>query len=662
MEESPTKKRAAEPFDFEEESSSKRANVEEEVTLDYEKVSTSSIQQKDTKRKSWDERFDELQQYRREHGNCLVPQKYPLNPKLGRWVENQRSAYHRYLKEIQAGKVDPKYYGMCADRIARLEEVDFVWTVGRGGGKLRKGTVQQQPPSWHQRFQELSAYKDTHGDCIVPTIYPDNPALGRWVATQRKQYRKYVNAKETGTADQATGSGGMDEERVGLLEGIGFVWELGPGWDTNTWNERLEELKAYKQQHGDCNVPLTYTEKPQLAKWVAAQRTQYAKYMKDVRAGASEPAVGGIDADRIAKLEEIGFSWNVGRGRGQPKRTPEEEAELDPSSHGDTVAAQSSDSRKHAASSRAQADGPNYQVVLQNEWNQRICDLVAYKAEHGNLLVPTKYEKNPTLGRWVSQQRAQYHAYTKAKQEGNADLGSRRMNEERIAQLEAIGFVWAAKGHGGDDLNANLRWNQRFEELKAYKNEKGDCLVPTKYPKNTKLARWVGNQRQHYRLYMQAKEEGAVDPQAGGMNEERIQKLESIGFCWFARVDAMGEVWAARLKELASYRDEHGHCNVPRNYPQNQGLANWLSNQRNQYKIWKKNQESGDSDPEYTFMTADRVAQLEEVGMTWGTRKRRTKNFDAAPAAEAPPPVAPEPVVAQPAVVEERKEGDVWEL
>lgn len=37
------------------------------------------------KRKSWDVRFAELKKYRQEHGDCLVPQKYAANPKLGRW-------------------------------------------------------------------------------------------------------------------------------------------------------------------------------------------------------------------------------------------------------------------------------------------------------------------------------------------------------------------------------------------------------------------------------------------------------------------------------------------------------------------------------------------------------------------------------------------------
>ena len=40
----------------------------------------------------------------------------------------------------------------------------------------------------------------------------------------------------------------------------------------NTWDERLGELMAYKQQHGDCNVPRNWPENPPLSNWVGTQR------------------------------------------------------------------------------------------------------------------------------------------------------------------------------------------------------------------------------------------------------------------------------------------------------------------------------------------------------------------------------------------------------
>ena len=41
---------------------------------------------------------------------------------------------------------------------------------------------------WEQRFSELKAYKEAHGDCNVPAIWPENPELAKWVIRQRTAY------------------------------------------------------------------------------------------------------------------------------------------------------------------------------------------------------------------------------------------------------------------------------------------------------------------------------------------------------------------------------------------------------------------------------------------------------------------------------------------
>ena len=38
------------------------------------------------------------------------------------------------------------------------------------------------------------------------------------------------------------------------------------------WHTRLEQLLAYKEEHGDTNVPRSYSNKP-LAKWVSKVST-----------------------------------------------------------------------------------------------------------------------------------------------------------------------------------------------------------------------------------------------------------------------------------------------------------------------------------------------------------------------------------------------------
>lgn len=49
----------------------------------------------------WERRLGELAQYKDEHGDCLVPQRYPQNPALGTWVNTQVS--FRTLLRLQLG-------------------------------------------------------------------------------------------------------------------------------------------------------------------------------------------------------------------------------------------------------------------------------------------------------------------------------------------------------------------------------------------------------------------------------------------------------------------------------------------------------------------------------------------------------------------------------
>jgi hypothetical protein len=146
---------------------------------------------------AWNDRFKELLSYKKEHGDCLVPQRFPQNPQLGVWVNKQRAEY-KLLKE-------GKKSSMTQERISALESVGFVWA------KRRKGQ-----PTWDLKFEELKRYRAENGDCLVPTKYAENPALGRWVSTQRAQYKLMQEGKPTT----------MTQERVHLLEHLGFVWRL----------------------------------------------------------------------------------------------------------------------------------------------------------------------------------------------------------------------------------------------------------------------------------------------------------------------------------------------------------------------------------------------------------------------------------------------------
>lgn len=60
----------------------------------------------------------------------------------------------------------------------------------------------------------------------------------------------------------------LDDRRIAALNTIGFTWDVREDY----WEKRFQELKEYKEKHGDCNVP---TAKSDLGRWVNAQRTNY---------------------------------------------------------------------------------------------------------------------------------------------------------------------------------------------------------------------------------------------------------------------------------------------------------------------------------------------------------------------------------------------------
>jgi len=124
--------------------------------------------------------FGRLAEYKRRHGDCLVPVGYS-DKQLANWIHNQRRVKNR-------GKLD-------AARIQRLEMLGFVWdAIGE---------------SWEHMFGRLAGYKQQHGDCLILQRYSDKQ-LAHWVNVQRTVKNR----------------GKLEPARVQRLEELGFVWKV----------------------------------------------------------------------------------------------------------------------------------------------------------------------------------------------------------------------------------------------------------------------------------------------------------------------------------------------------------------------------------------------------------------------------------------------------
>ena len=395
----------------------------------------------------WDEMYDRLVSYKAAEGDCDVPTAYPANPGLGFWCNNQRSLARK-------GR-------LTAERIARLNALGFSW--------------EPNDALWKEMYQRLVAYRAGHGgDCNVPQDYPADRRLGGWCDRQRNFWRK----------------GQLTPERVSSLDALGFVWEP---FDA-VWDEMYERLVAYKAVNHNCNVPQGYSDDRGLGRWCRKQRDQRTK--------------NRLASERIARLDALGFVWEP----------------------------------------------------LDAAWDEMYSRLAAYQAEHDDCNVSQTYPADPKLGHWCAKQRTQ-----RAKS---------RLGSERMARLDALGFVW-------EPLDA--AWDEMYERLAAYEADHGNRDIPEAYPADTELGRWCRKQRHRRRL--------------GTLQSERIARLEAVGFAWRPHDDAWDEMYS----RLAEYQAEHDDCNVSES--DDSQLSTWCEGQR--------------GDKRKGRLSSVRIAQLDKLGFAW---------------------------------------------
>ena len=267
----------------------------------------------------------------------------------------------------------------------------------------------------------------------------------------------------------------------------------------------FQRLVAYKKVHNNTMVPSQYDEDPSLGRWVCRQRENHRN--------------DNMISNRLALLNSIDFEWD-----------------------------------------RVQI----IREVDDTKWMQMFQKLVAYKKVHNNTMVPSQYDQDPSLGRWVCRQRENHR---------NDDMIS-----NRLALLNSIDFEWdrvqiIRKVH-------DEKWMQMFQKLVAYKEVHTDTMVPQQYKEDPPLGRWVGNQRNTYRN--------------DNLLPSRVTHLNSIDFKWevdqvagkFGKFKVDDEQWMKMFQKLVEYEKAHKHTLVPNQYDEDPPLGLWVSTQR---KLFNKN-------------------------------------------------------------------------
>ena len=124
---------------------------------------------------AWTGMLKQLREYRIMNGNCNFSRKD--NPKLGTWINNQRTHY----KGFQTGKgrkIKP-------ERIIKLERLGFSWN-----------TQQAPPVLWDGNFEQLQHFQQRMGNCNIPFNATNPTQLAKWAAFQRTEYKRWKKGRD----------------------------------------------------------------------------------------------------------------------------------------------------------------------------------------------------------------------------------------------------------------------------------------------------------------------------------------------------------------------------------------------------------------------------------------------------------------------------------
>jgi hypothetical protein len=164
----------------------------------------------------------------------------------------------------------------------------------------------------------------------------------------------------------------MTQERIDLLNELGFVWNV----QEMTWYQQLSNFKSFREEFGHSNVPGNCTKHRKLYHWMIVQRRQYVLMKR---------GEGSMTNARVKLLDSIGFYWGTYVPQcDQCSLSLQELQELDRHDH-----------------SVIPANLPK--PHLETKWFANLEALKKYKQLNGDCVIPRVYPPNPFLGGWVRQ-------------------------------------------------------------------------------------------------------------------------------------------------------------------------------------------------------------------------------------------------------------------
>ena len=230
-----------------------------------------------------------------------------------------------------------------------------------------------QPNEWNERYEQLLAYKEKHGDVSHLSVRKVPEGFSKEDTVIHNRMAKFLTSSRA-----AKKAGTLDLYKEVLLDRAGIKWIPPQGPTGEKWRRHFDALVEFKRVHGHLEVPKPYPSYPRLPDWLRAQKSYYI-FKQD-----GKPNYMSDEREKL--LSDLGVNW-------PPKR-----------------------------------------VIT--SWETRYQELLNYRRQYGHVNVPWRWTTNRPLAAWVNAQRKKYVDMQKGRKSN--------LTQEQIRLLDEIGFRWQA--------------------------------------------------------------------------------------------------------------------------------------------------------------------------------------------------------------------------
>ena len=401
--------------------------------------------------------------------------------------------------------------------------------------------------------------------------------------------------------------------KIRLLDALDFDWTQASTLEAvrRSWLEKLDRYLALRDRYGEP-VPTRVLREAKLKAWLPRVRKAYAENTMDpkLREVFEER---GFDFDTAARYEarwdhhyERLLAFKERFGHAMVPATYAEDRELG------TWLARQRERWKHGKLSedkvrRFEAIGVPHPATRKDRvargtnlssWKSRYEELKALlDREHGGK-VPAGSALPQNMRVWLKRQARRYRMGRLDEWEVEAlrtigfDPENPPMFPRTVGSRRAASKVGAEAAARANRERAERSWEEAFAKLEAFVAEHGHTLVPRSHP-DRHLFGFVARNRARYN--------------AGELEPERVERLKQLNFVFNAK-EVPTLAWMECYRRLQAYRAEHGDSAVPRQYPLDQALAEFVAQQKQRGRKGR--------------LLAEHIRLLDEVDFPWVNGER----------------------------------------